>query len=199
MLEKGAIRIGTLHEFRGEEDHGNEIGDAEEGIVSAYSNDPMVDLQRPETVSPIVRQVLGLSPDGPAPAYEFHDIEFESRTDSPNCWIYCTSRDFDERAMKRMKRDTCIIINSPEQFYRAVLAELRSRDLIRSGSLGPCIYLDRKQHYTRLPPVHPALIKDPKYEYQNEARAIWLPRSLPIKHLDLVCLAAVESCSLFSP
>jgi hypothetical protein len=197
MLERGSIRIGTLHEFRRVEEHGSEIGDREEGIVTACSADPIVDLQRPETVSPVVRQVLGIPADAVPPPFVFQDIEFRGRADSPDCWIYCTSRSFDEAAMKRMNRDACVIINRPEEFFRALTTKLRTLGLVTGFSLGPCIYTDRVQHYTTLPATHPALIKDHSHAYQNEARAIWFPRSLPIEHIDISCPEATLLCTLY--
>src|SRR5437016_1757377 len=73
MIERGAIRIGTLHGFRRIEEHGDEIGDRDEGIVTACSTDPIVDLQRPETVSPVVRKVLGMPADTTPPPVVFQD------------------------------------------------------------------------------------------------------------------------------
>jgi peptide-methionine (R)-S-oxide reductase len=44
--------------------------------------------------------------------------------------------------------------------------------------------------------VNPALLKDPRYEYQGEVRALWRPHRLPIEPKLIMCPSLARFCSV---
>ena len=67
MVEIGQRRIGTLSDYRRIEEYGTKIGDADEGRKTTYSDDEIIDWNKPETVSgfheTFVNVVKGKNPD----------------------------------------------------------------------------------------------------------------------------------------
>jgi hypothetical protein len=69
--------------------------------------------------------------------------------------------------------NACVVIERPERFFAAVTHAIR-----HLGSLEgvfKCQYQPRDVPYDQDQGIHPALLKDPAYSYQNEVRALWRP------------------------
>lgn len=195
-LSKGEVRIGVLSVYRDTERYGEEIGDPDEGTRVLWEAPDVVDSESPEPS--LAKQVLRI---GPGRHIQFHGVRFEHRQLSPDYYVLCFSGEFSEEAMRKMNPayDACVRIDNPRAFLHAVTAELH-RFRISSKLVGAqwCVYRDREIHVSEEAAKVPvALIKDSRYAYQREVRAVWEPRrrEVPLMARNVYSLAAARFCS----
>lgn len=195
MTRKGVFCVSLLSDFRDIEKHADGVADGDEGTKVTYCDDPVVDFRQPETVPKFVKARIR-TPSSPANLV-FKNIWFTESLTSRDYYIFCVTEDFSLEAMRRMGHDTCVRIDDPLPFFKAITECLQKRGHIRKGPhVGRCVYTNRVQHYSRADDAHPALIKAPSFAYQKEVRAIWTPSSVEIKSLIFECRPARMFCSL---
>lgn len=102
-------------------------------------------------------------------------------------------------AIEAFESDTVLRIDDINGFLNALNYCLRKKGNIRPGHrAAKCIHIEQSSHHSKPNNHHPALMKDPSYEYQQEVRVIWEPRKTPIEPIILNCKAASRFCSLLS-
>jgi hypothetical protein len=200
-LTKGEIRIGTFSGFRKVEDLAEDIGDSEEGKRLLWQRPDIVDTSRPETMERIPKNAVVVSGGGRA---VFHGTRFEDMRITVDYYMLSLSTEFSEEAMRKMdpEYDTCVRIDDPRSFFTELTRTLH-RAGISSKLLGvePCVYRDRTIHISDPDAkVSVQLLKDPRYAYQNEVRAIWEPRrrespSTTLTALNVLSPEAARFCS----
>jgi hypothetical protein len=169
LLEQGSLRVGTLYEFRNEEKHGQEIGDNKEGTKSAYmqvENETWSTSNQPE----FSKSFFNLGSGG---SLNISGITLEKPQNSPDFYIYCTTYEFDESAMRDFGYDVCIEIEQPEKFFKCISKYLKHKAKYQ-GSY-KCKYQPRRLPHNHDSGVHPSLVKEAEYSYQKEIRSIWMP------------------------
>lgn len=190
-MRKGILRIGTLYDYRDAEKHGVAIGDKDEGTRVTYSEDEM-DLSRPDTVPPFLRRHIRAEE---GKYWKISNIRFQVNEKSPDYYVFPVSEEYNTDTMRDFDYDSCVQIDRPDMFFRAITECLRERGVIKNGVLvSRCIYENRSQHYSQSHRSHPALLKDPRYAYQKEVRAIWMPLESKIEPLIIECRPASKFC-----
>jgi len=192
MLAFGKMRIGTLRDFQSEEEYGSEVGDAGEGTKSAYEDKPDI-VWGTADVPPLVKRLVSY-PDNAT--VTFWDCDFQLTQKSPDCYIYCVAEEFNKDAMAEFGYDCCIKINDPHMFFYELTRCIHLRHKIKQVVLGKCIYTERRQHYSLQNNIHPSLIKPPRFAYQKEVRAMWIPQDRKIQPIFVSCPQAMQFCSV---
>ncbi len=173
LVNSGSIKIGTLYSYRDIEELGNEIGDNNEGSAFEYSHDK--EPKRGDRLNPLERTAIKVG-SGMVVANNY----IERRHNSPNYYIFCASLSNESSIIDNLNRDypkdkydACVEITNLKNFISNVSTAFSSK--AQFVDCFQCVYIKRKYHYTKSVP-HPALIKDPRYSYQNEVRLIWEPK-----------------------
>lgn len=175
LTERGLIKIGTLFEYQKEDQYGKNIGDKGEGSLTEWSrisreNVTQKDLNR------IERQVfkIGNGVKGAA----LHNCLAAVTQNSRDLYIYSVSRVFNIELLRTLcedyheKYDSCVRINNPEKFIKAVSDAFSDKGKFEATAL--CCYMSRTKHHSKSVP-HPVFIKEPHYQYQEEIRTVWSP------------------------
>jgi hypothetical protein len=92
LVNKGEVKIGTLHDFQRIERHAPMIGDKDEGKKARYDNPVFASaggLSR--FARPIADSVFASLPTDPAARVLFLQCSFEKIDTCPNRWLYSTS------------------------------------------------------------------------------------------------------------
>ena len=178
MMRHGHFRIGTLHEFRKEEAHGGEIGDAGEGtkqLVDHLDGDWREVTSRPN----LAEQVFKV---GPGANIKFSGVTVQMHQEVPDMYVFCVSAVLDKEVMGAFKADTCLAITNPKGFFEALDAAMRAKGLVRApGVVVGCVYADRERDIRHDGNLNPAQLKPQRYSYQREMRVLWEPATSPIK------------------
>lgn len=188
LIQRGALRLGTLDCYRKVEYHAPMIGDAKEGDKGRYDNPA---LTTTAGLSPIAARIAHGAIGGLPSGAVFDRCLFEEVEQFPNCWLYCTSARLSAKLMHSMdpEYDACVRIDYAGLFSRIVATELLRQNLIASYSqsgIGPCVYRERSRPYQDDDGLPPVFLKDPSYAGQEEVRFVFLPREpITVDHLDL--------------
>lgn len=167
-LRMGVVRVGTLFDFRRTEHFGHDIGDAVEGYrIDEYPKDVTFGAANQPDWS---KQSFKLAP-GASLQIQSHGIRHKITSD--NYWIFSLSESMDDVVGRRMcpEYDACIEVIDAHSFIACVSAALPAG--VRFEGLFRCIYEPRSQSGDARARVHPALLKNRDYEYQQEVRAVW--------------------------
>jgi hypothetical protein len=195
MVQRGAMRIGTLNLYRNLEASDTERGDIGEGTRTLHSDDrPRVYNSKAEL--PPVLQGLSCGPGGLA-TNGANAIVIENRVQ--DMYVYCVTAEFDPRVMRTFG-GACVRIEQPVEFFAAVNLAFRSHlhNLslhVLEGAVDHCVYASRSQNYHDNIPVHECLLKPQRYQHQRELRAIWRPDALPIGPIAFDCPNASQYCT----
>jgi hypothetical protein len=197
LVQRGCVRIGTLHEFHATDGWDELRGDEGEGkfTLSLQSAKPetITAESAPWYLRPIIDE-LGmpiLSHGGTTNAMPQH----------PDAYIYCTTAIRTNSAVMGYGAFVVEIMNVIEFFTiltRHLIDTLGLIALEPHGYLAPCIYLDRemqvKSQDTEVvePPL--AFIKPPSKCEEQEVRAIWHPAGTEPKPLIIECPELTECC-----
>jgi hypothetical protein len=190
MVNTGAFRIGTLHDFRRIERHAELIGDAEEGIKIVEDAVEGARVETPETQSSVSRQLFKLAP---GTRVQLKGLTLQVKVDESDCHIYCFTESSNPGAWPGC--DTCVEIRDPPAFIREIS---RSAGLGDQFKMGKCVY-KRRVEPTDDPQAVPAvLIKPRKYAHQQEWRALWPPARTGevIAPFNVLCPSAVRFCKI---
>lgn len=193
FFRDGSLRIGTLFHYRDEERFGSEIGDTQEGVKTLrtvvrnlkYTGSSKV----PSYITNAIRAEGGA-------VVTLENCVFEDHQQSPNLYIFCLSSEYSSEAMAKMKKEVCVRIRDMRALVEAVGKRLPSGS--RFQGLHTCHYVERVVKHEDDHGITPALIKEPRYAYQKEVRAIWAPRNLDrIEFLDLRCPEIRHLCDVY--
>ncbi|MFC2022903.1 hypothetical protein ACFLTL_01930 [Chloroflexota bacterium] len=189
LLKSGILQIGTLSYYKNAETLGAIIGDVKEGSKSSrltfYTS-----LSATGTPPDLASSFFDTNTKGTIEGHGFLQAHQKSR----DYFVYSTTSHFDKNAMSAFGYDSCIKIHEPNIFFD-IISHLLISEAIFEG-IFDCTYISRELPADIYNQYHPALIKDPKYIYQREVRAIWRPRSAPIQPKIIVCPEICRYCSM---
>jgi len=202
FLKNGTIKIGTLLEYRNEKDLGSVIGDNQEGLHITELNSPNgreIDLASNTPEAEYFRKNV-LRPDQQNSNVK---IVMEAganiivHTNSPTYYVYCVTSTYDKNVMTEFACDRCIEIINPEKFFKEVNRVMRHK-----ADFEGCfdvVYGNKTTDHLNPHKVHPALMKEAKYNNQAEVRAIWRPKKEPKSSLFVKVPKAIKYCREFKP
>jgi hypothetical protein len=191
LAQGRSIFVRTLKYFRDVERHGNERGDAGEGMR-------------------LIRGVMN----GPPNAFSQGAVEigegcsnvvFRNSPIATTYWMdayaYCMSTVCSQATMARFSgADACVRIDDPGAFFRDIESVLRiSGGLsINDREMGRVVYDGRRNYeLEHLPNIGPAFMKPGRYAPQHEFRMVWMSAK-PIRNLDrpFPCARIAKYCSV---
>jgi hypothetical protein len=190
LLRLGRVRITTLYECRAWEHE--ELGDPEEGkgTLTQTVTDGIFSPENP------LRGPLAKAFAINAQKVVMQNVTGKWDVDSQDCYLYCMTLRPDFGVMKRFGYDACLRISNPWRFISAISSHLWRQRLIRGAELNNCFYESRDRVWQEgQPPA--VLIKDLRFQHQQEARAFWLPINLPISPLFIESPSAASHCEIF--
>lgn len=198
----GKIRIGTLFDYRREEDLGSVIGDKEEGlskVIFENKSDTPFEVNFDED-SPEARHFehyLRIKGMPGSKAIINPGVRFDTTIHSPNCYIYCTSSKFDPDVMAEYGGSCIEIFNAENLFYEISQVMKRKRKVLFRG-FHPIVYCDRESDYKNPHETSAALMKNIERKRDHEIRAIWHPEDVEINetHVDIIVRNAVKWCRI---
>lgn len=188
LLTRGTVRIGTLYEYRDVEKHGLVVGDLEEGKRSNFLH-AIDEVWTADDQPDFAKRFIRL---GPNASVNLVNTTFERSEQSPDCYIFSMTQRFDASVMREFGYDSCVEIVNPPAFFEALSECIK--DKASFIGLFNCAYADRRQPHTATNVPHPALLKDPKFSAQAEARAIWRPVGKEIGPEVIACAAISRFC-----
>ena len=186
MVREGAIRIGTLYDFRRIEAFGAERGDKDEGVrISLTDGAPGV--FEGKDLPWFVQQTLRVPPNVKVQFAEGAVLNVHQNV--ADAYVYCTCSKFD-RSLMKLFGGACVTVTDTAQFFRAVTRALDGWSThgirkISSFRLSPCEYADREQTWPNVTEYDPILRKSPEYSHQCEVRAVWTTAATSIVPLNL--------------
>jgi hypothetical protein len=167
----GAIRIGTLFDYRRDE-HIAAVADDGEGRDPLYLPYDGVLADNPADRPAVVRAVFGDNVGGGA---VFDRCVFEAERSSDNCYVLSVGLEFSERMLAEFG-GACVRIRSFSKFAGLLTKAIwkHHRGGIVDHAFAMCAYREKGRPYSDHDfKIHPALIKNKEYEWQNEARVLW--------------------------
>lgn len=202
FFKNGALKIGTLHEYRDEEQLGSVIGDEQEGIHKTE-----LDATEGKEID-----LTGNSPE--AQYFREHvlredqqDIKVKiimesgakliSQKSSENYYIYCVTSEYSEDVMAEFNCNACIEISNPDKFFKEISKVIRHKGTLKG--VFEIQYDKKTTDYLNPHKVHPVLQKEKKYSNQAEVRAIWKPKKRPRGPLFVKVPKALKYCREFKP
>ena len=90
--------------------------------------------------------------------------------------------------------DICVKIKESKEFLRALTWCLRHKT--NFVGFHRCVYIDRRVLPTDQHDIHPAIIKDPVYEHQEEVSAIWESKGGGFEPFIIQCRRVAQYCSI---
>ncbi len=197
FLINGSLKIGTLHEYRNEEDLGTVIGDHREGLHITGLNSPNgreIDLlsNAPETEY-FRKHVLRQDQQNSKVKIVMEEgANLVAHTNSPNYYIYCVTSNYVKDVMAEFACDRCIEISNPAKFFKEVSRVIRHK--ADYEGYFEVVYGSKSTDHLNPHKTHPALMKETKYINQAEVRAIWRPRKEPKGSLFIKVPKATKYC-----
>ena len=199
ILEHGRFRLGTLYEYRDIEEHGQAIGDADEGkhrtaFTSANRTD--FNLQDGSQAAQFFRGHI--TPDNHLAGIRrmvlLPGTKVIAEAQAPDMFVFCASTIFDKALMVEFGYDACIRIEAPHRFFSAISHAIRHQ--ARFVTFSEVVYRDRETSHLNPHTIHPALMKGLDYSRQAEVRALWEPLRENIQPLFVSCRKAAGYCSM---
>ena len=190
FFRQGIIRIGTLYDYRKTERHGTVIGDHQEGLILEQEHYQNLTMQSNEDVPPFIRGRITVETGG---MFQVMNSTMGLSHQSPNFYIYCVTTKFDPKVMKEFGYDTCFEIIDTTQFINGLNRCMRHKGTFIGAY--ECIYTEKVVSPGNKPNHHPALVKDPKFSYQNEVRLLWKPNSEHPRPVRMTCRKIPRHCS----
>lgn len=197
MVGKGAIRIGTLHDFQRLE-HGVERGDAHEG-EKVTRTDGQEAVMRGDKLPGFMRRALPRIPNPERVTFHFSQgYVFELQSKTPDLYVYCTCSRFEPDLLK-LFGGACVSINEPNSFFAAVTGALSGWDecgvsRVTTFQLAACEYRDRAETWPHISGYNPVFRKPPYYEHQSEVRAVWWTPRRDIRPVNLTVPEIRQYC-----
>ncbi|HTE45591.1 MAG TPA: hypothetical protein VK636_10135 [Gemmatimonadaceae bacterium] len=170
MLSAGEIRIGTLYSYRAQEQFGDVVGDAAEGIVRV--TDHYVDEAIPNDPARRTRLANRVFKGGTD--MRLINVRFTFPEESADYFLYCVAYRFSGRAARAFRAVSCIVVTDPGPFLKYISNAMTERGHSLRDVVTPCTYTSRTRS-VNLPRLHPASVKGPEYSYQREVRMIFDP------------------------
>lgn len=170
LLTKGAIRIGTLYDFRRLE-HARGVSDPTEGTKQSQYPLHDVVINQPENhefFKGTTLKARSIHISGPA-------VTFQRNIESEDLFVLCLSSECSQAVMSEFDNvDTCLEISNINAFFMELTSILTTTTPVRFAGIQECVYAPRVEQWNeRNFGIHPALMKEPHFSKQKEVRAIW--------------------------
>ncbi|ASI34043.1 hypothetical protein A0126_19040 (plasmid) [Exiguobacterium sp. N4-1P] len=177
LRTKNVIRISHLNSYK-EDKFGTEIGDDDEGRIFSQISVGKYHSPADKNDDRLLRAggIVAINTD-----ITFENCIFSDEHVDKNYFVFCVCLEKNPEIQKSFGSGLQIIHNF-KAYIRAITHELNKLGIVQHDA-GPCEYLlDRKQHFTEedftsdekeIILKKPYLVKDKKYEYQNEFRVVW--------------------------
>jgi hypothetical protein len=168
------------------------VGDAQEGTLSSLMAGHTIDPSDPSTIPPQFVRVLQTG------RITFQEgatltIGEKFREQADDCYVFSTSLVPGADAMAALGYDSCVEIQAPDRFFRSLTSALRSGGHPVDEPLTASVeYTPREAEFRQQTSMHPAFVKEPRYEYQHEHRAVWFSAESSISPTFLVCTDLVS-------
>jgi hypothetical protein len=184
LLIMGGLRVGTLHDFRRIE-HQQGIADPQEGKKNISHTARHLEHKNGRwTGAPADLEAfegLGMKPKfqiGPNATVTMTNSTFVQTFDHPDCFVLCMSERRSKETMEQFGgADSCVEIVNIPAFFDLLTATLNSLEGVAFQGVHRVTYKTRSEQWRkRDQAANPALIKEPSFAPQCEARAVWMPR-----------------------
>lgn len=190
LVYSGSLRIGTLGDFRNQDDHAAGIGDCTEGkreLVEVINCDEATR----ENQSWLSRQMIAVPPG--AKGFSIVNCEVSLAEDTEDCFIFCAALSRKRSCCTTPEYDSVVEIRDYEKFGLAVAKAVGFKRMI----LGKVQYGDRRQATGDEPNYSPAFLKSQEYAYQEEFRLGWeAPAHLPLRAFNILVPEVRRFCRL---
>jgi hypothetical protein len=174
LLRKGELRVGTLFNFRKEEEHGSVIGDSEEGRYRLF-----VDVANGSDLPTPFREKTARVLDGA----QIYNINLEAQ--SEDCHVLCFSLSADPRATT-IDYDVSLEIVDFKALSWTVAQLLKERyGQNCQMKAATCHYLPRETHHSQFEDWDPTFVKPLEYQSQQEFRAAFCLGSADVAPINL--------------
>ena len=194
MRQSGAARIGTLSDYRTQEQYGEHVADPHEGTKLLAGTIEDLNFESAKKY-PGLQGLIDVSGGG-----KIRNLQVDKFTSSiTDALLFSTSQEYSERLHNEWLAtegyDTCYRILSARLFFKALSDEL-APDYQFVG-FANVVYAEEIDIATPLAGIHPALVKrNPRHSVQSEVRAIWQPSAnreltpliLPKSRANLYCV-----------
>lgn len=199
IVKFGDIWLGTLHDYRREEQLGNSVGDRGEGSLARTLSVDSYTSQGNHPDDQFIRRNLrniigGVDLDN----VTINNMNFRENINHSDCYIYSTtiSRKYDKRKRKSFG-SSCVLIHNPGLFFGAITVAIQEEIRLYSA-WHAVIYNSREGHYRNLPLSSISFIKPRVYQWQGEVRVVWFPKlnMLPIRPHLIRVPEITSACSI---
>lgn len=173
FFHNGTLRIGTLLDFKRNEDFNKAIGDSNEGSHFPFmdTDQTLYPDEMTESQSKFLEGFINMGPGS-----SMTGLKLVREISSEDYYIFCMTTEPSRKAMEEFNCDKCIEIENPDLFINALTRKIRKTagDMAWHGEI---TYMDKEYSYLTETTLHPAQTKDIEYSYQKEYRAIWCRRN----------------------
>jgi hypothetical protein len=196
------LKIGTLHEYKDEEDLGSVIGDKNEGLHITELRSPHgreIDLAKNTPEAEYFKKHV-LRPDQQNSKVKLvmeAGASLVAHTNSSNYYIYCITSEYDKDVMLKFGCDRCIEIVNPGKYFKEISRVIRHKASYK-GYFN-IVYGNKTTDHLNPHKTHPALMKEAKYSNQAEVRAIWQPKKEPKGSLFIKVPKVIKYCRKLKP
>lgn len=175
LKDTGAVRVGSLSDFRKTDRYGELVSDDYEGskkLAGTISNLNSENVHQ----YPGLKGLISIEGGGSVGLLTVTDFVHSV----PDLLIFSAAKEYSEAAHRLWADsegyDSCYRINSPRLFFRAITAALG--DQYEFLGFAEVHYADEIDIATPQAGIHPALVKrHTGYADQAEVRALWAPRN----------------------
>ncbi len=181
----GGVKSNQLYKF-GKATHLNEMfeyGKIRVSPASFYKDPSLNNAIRDDELSFTIKSranklVLRNEENVQIPAVGNVELRLEAQT---NYFVHCFSSNYTYREFDDFRADTCIVIKEPISFINKMMCCVKQSNPDLRGFASGVRYVDPLN--SSLNEIDIFFVKHFKYTYQNEYRAIWLPKK-PVKNLE---------------
>ncbi len=198
LVERGEVRIGTLHEFRRTDGWDELRGDSGEGQFTFSLTSDVPEMITAESAPWFLKPVI----DGVGMPIASHGGTLNAVANHPDAFMYCTTQLNHSQGIEPYG-EFGVVIHDVESFF-CLITEHLTDDLHLTarephGFAAPCLYIDREVRLTSVltevsePPF--AFLKPSLKSSEKEVRGIWHPITPPPIPLITLCPKLTDYCA----
>lgn len=199
LLNRGILRIGTLHEYR-DTKYQEGIHDNTEGIKTVHVTRKELDFKSKDIATQrILNDFLGGLITGEGSLIMSGDAPmFVKKVSNENHLVFCASFEHTPSILEIFKYDAGIEITHPDEFIKLVSDKLKKKLNAELVYFDKVKYQKKEEEWNHFNyGYHPMIIKDKSFAYQNEIRAIWrVPNNTKLTHQILRIPELKKYCKL---
>ena len=193
LASRGVVKLGSLYGYTDTEKYGCAVGDPDEGRRIIFDRADLLHSESPEGWSPMPADAFVLKGKR---IVAFNPVAQHTYR-HPDAWLYCVSDSLSAEIRDGFCADACVKINDIVAFFGAIGGELFQRGWSEQQMIAiRCSYEPVRQPLEAASDTPPGMLKDPKFAYQREYRAVFFPKNLPIKDEILTLPELTQYCEL---